>query len=178
MAKHTQSIFSTIKSEGALLPPDLLKRIAEGDKNVDGLAPESFHLDKSERINEAANRAWTTARDAWQRFAKQREQIKDVDTDTGTSITRERWLLKLFEALGYGRLQPHRSIEIDGKAYPVSHLWGHVPFLLTSFKFDLDHAERGVFRSSPHSLMQELLNRADEHLWAFLSNGLQLRILA
>ncbi len=110
MARHTQSIFSTIKSEGALLPPDLLKRIAEGGKDLDGLAPESFHLDKSERINEAANRAWSAVKDAWQRFAKQREQIKDVDTDTGTSITRERWLLKLFEALGYGRLQPHRSL--------------------------------------------------------------------
>ena len=30
---------------------------------------------------------------------------------------------------------------------------------------------------SPHGLVQELLNRSKGHLWAFVSNGLQLRIL-
>ncbi len=31
--------------------------------------------------------------------------------------------------------------------------------------------------SSPHSLLQEFLNRSEEHLWGFVSNGLRLRIL-
>ena len=35
----------------------------------------------------------------------------------------------------------------------------------------------GAARTSPHSLVQEFLNRSDDHLWAFLSNGKQLRIL-
>ena len=30
---------------------------------------------------------------------------------------------------------------------------------------------------SPHSLVQELLNRTDEHLWAIVTNGLRLRLL-
>ncbi|MEJ7819641.1 MAG: N-6 DNA methylase [Rubrobacteraceae bacterium] len=30
---------------------------------------------------------------------------------------------------------------------------------------------------SPHSLVQQLLNRSESHLWAFVSNGLRLRVL-
>src|SRR3546814_12172769 len=30
---------------------------------------------------------------------------------------------------------------------------------------------------SPHSLVQELLNRTDDHLWAMVTNGLRLRLL-
>src|SRR3546814_17897519 len=30
---------------------------------------------------------------------------------------------------------------------------------------------------SPHSLVQELLNRTDDHLWALVTNGLRLRLL-
>ena len=32
-------------------------------------------------------------------------------------------------------------------------------------------------QASPHGLVQQLLNRTDDHLWAFVSNGLKLRIL-
>src|SRR3546814_12664151 len=30
---------------------------------------------------------------------------------------------------------------------------------------------------SPHSLVQELLNRTDDHLWAMVTHGLRLRLL-
>src|SRR5207237_4597402 len=35
----------------------------------------------------------------------------------------------------------------------------------------------GATRSSPHSLVQELLNRSESHMWGIVSNGLKLRIL-
>ena len=38
-------------------------------------------------------------------------------------------------------------------------------------------ALQGASRTSPHSLVQELLNQSDEHLWGFLSNGRRLRVL-
>ena len=47
-------------------------------------------------------------------------------------------------------------------------------------KVDLDKRTPGVAgasRSSPHSLVQELLNRSSEHLWGIVSNGLRLRVL-
>jgi len=175
MPARAQSAFRTIRTEGALLPPDLLKRIADGDRSLDGLTPESYHLDASERINEVTNRAWTACRDAWQRFQKMRSELPE--SDKGTTLTRDRWLLKLFQELGYGRLQTAKPIEIDGKTYPVSHAWNHVPIHLISFRYDLDHAIKGIARVSAHSLVQELLNRSEDKLWGFVSNGLQLRIL-
>ncbi len=36
---RSQSIFPTICTEGGLLPADLLKRIADGDKGLDALTP-------------------------------------------------------------------------------------------------------------------------------------------
>ena len=41
--------FTTIRSEGSLLPPDLLQRIAEGDRKVPGLTPEANHLAGNEK---------------------------------------------------------------------------------------------------------------------------------
>jgi len=175
MATRTQSAFQTVKTEGALLPADLLKRVSDGDKEIEGLSPESYHLDPTDKINEATNRAWIACRDAWQRFQKQRAELPD--SDKGTTLTRERWLLVLFRELGYGRLQTAKAFEIEGKTYALSHGWGASPIHLISFRYDLDTTSHGVFRTSPHSLVQELLNRSDDHLWAFVSNGLQLRIL-
>ena len=48
-----------------------------------------------------------------------------------------------------------------------------------TFRQDLDRrSDVGTaVKSSPHSLMQELLNRSPEYHWGLISNGLQLRIL-
>jgi hypothetical protein len=51
---------------------------------------------------------------------------------------------------------------------------------LVSYRLDLDRRAAGVAgaaRTSPHSLVQEFLNRSDDYLWGFVSNGLRLRIL-
>ena len=102
------------------------------------------------------------------------------ESELGTRQTRERWLLPLFQELGYGRLRAAQAIDIDERRYPVSHLWGHSPIHLLGHRVDLDRRAPGVAgaaRMSPHGMVQELLNRSDDHLWAFLSNGFRLRIL-
>jgi len=58
MQTRRKDIFTTIRTEGSILPPDLLQRIAAGDHGLDGLAPEDYHLAKGERLNEAINRSW------------------------------------------------------------------------------------------------------------------------
>lgn len=45
---------------------------------------------------------------------------------------------------------------------------------------DLDKRAPGQVRAaqaSPHGLVQQFLNRTDDHLWAFVPNGLKLRLL-
>lgn len=178
MPSRTRNIFTTIKTEGSLLPADLLLQIAEGDQDIEGLTSESYHLARTERLNEAATRAWNRLQGAWETFSSSIEEVPD--SDAGTSLTRERWLLILFQELGYGRLTTHKAFEIGGQTYPISHVWQQAPIHLVSFRYELDKRTpgvRGAARVSPHSLVQEFLNRSDDHLWGFISNGLRLRIL-
>ena len=171
-------IFTTVRTEGALLPSDILRRVVEGDRALEGLDPESYHLDKSEKINEAVNRSWFRCLGAWRTFKAAIEKLPDADI--GTTTTRERWLLVLFQELGYGRLMTSKAQEIGGNTYPISHSWNHTPIHLVSFRQELDRRTPGVAgasRLSPHSLVQEFLNRSDAHLWGIVSNGLSLRIL-
>jgi hypothetical protein len=173
-----RSSFTSVRTEGAILPPDLLLRIQSGDSETGGFQPSDFHLQPGERLNEVISRSWNRLRAAWANFQSAASRLEEKDP--GTTPTRERLLLPLFQELGYGRLATATAISLDGRAYPVSHFWGLVPIHLIGFRVDLDRRTPGVAgaaRSSPHSMLQELLNRSDDHLWAFLANGLRLRIL-
>lgn len=178
MTRRRDEVFDTVRTEGALLPPDLLLRVVEGDGELKGLSPRAYHLAGHERLNEAASRSWSRIQGAWASFREGAAGLPE--SDIGTTLTRERWLLILFQELGYGRLQTTRALEIDGKDYPVSHLWGRTPIHLVGCRIDLDRKTAGVAgaaRMSPHGMVQELLNRSEEHLWGIVSNGLRLRVL-
>lgn len=177
MARARDS-FTTIRTEGAILPPDLLRRVRDNDKDLVALTPQGYHLPGNMRLGEAASRAWNALLGAWASFEDARAALP-ID-DLGTTITRQKWLLPLFQELNYGRLRVQTYEPIDGKEYPISHGYGHVPLHLVGHNVDLETRKRGVAgaaRTSPHSLVQELLNRSDQHLWGVVSNGLRLRIL-
>lgn len=178
MQTRNRNTFTTIHTEGALLPVDLLQRISENDKNLEGLNPESYHLAPGEKLNEAINRAWNRLSGLWGSFQAARGRLGS--TDAGTTLTRERWLLPLFQELGFGRLSTSKAVDIEGKSYPISHRWQNVPLHLVGCGIELDKrtpGAAGAARTSPHSLMQEYLNRSDDVQWGVISNGLGLRIL-
>ena len=178
MQTRRRELFTTIRTEGALLPPDLLQRIADGDRELEGLTPEAYHLAANERLGDAVTRAWNRLVGAWAGFGD--AVAKLPENDLATSVTRERWLLILFHELGYGRLPTARAVELDGKSYAVSHAWESVPVHLVGARVPLDRRTAGVAGAagqSPHGLLQELLNRSEERLWGFVSNGLALRVL-
>ncbi len=165
-----RNAFTTVQTYGGLLPADFLERVANLD--AEGMRPDDYHLAKGETVREAVSRSWNRLVGAWAGF-----RSKDL---TGTSETRERWLLILFQELGFGRLQTTKALEAGGENYPVSHRWGSVPIHLLGWEIDLDTqtpGAAGAARRAPHSMVQELLNRTDEHLWAFVSNGRVLRVL-
>lgn len=171
--------FTTVRTEGGLMPMDLLARVAAGGDGLPGFSPEAYHLAPDERLNEAISRSWNRLVGTWTRFNETVDQLP-TDERTATSITRQRWSLLVFQELGYGQLQATRPIEVEGKDYPVSHLWGAVPVHLVGARVDLNRRSEGIAgaaRMSPHALVQELLNRSDQHLWGVVCNGLQLRLL-
>src|SRR5581483_3719215 len=179
MAQPGHAAFPTVHAEGGLLPGDLLHRIAQGDAQLGGLRPEDYHLAPGERLAEAITRAWTRLLAAWASFQAALGRLPA--NDLATTVTRERWLLPLFQELGYGRLVAIRgALEVGGKAYPVSHLWDRTPVHLVGARVDLDRRTArvaGAAMANPHGLVQELLNRSPEHLWGLVSNGRQLRLL-
>lgn len=185
--------FVTARSEGGLLPPDLLARIAGSDPDLGGLRPEDYGLARGERLNEAIARAWTNVRTYWAAFRATSGSLGA--SESGVSETREQWLLPLFRELGYGRLAFRGAAEeLDGKRYTISHQAGEEsggsapPIHTLSFKQEIDRAtvagmggggtgNPGGLRVSPHGLVQDYLNRSDNHLWGIVTNGLRLRLL-
>jgi hypothetical protein len=114
--------FTTIRTEGGLLPADLLQRLVQRDKDLPGLDDSSYHLVAGERLNERISQSWKLL-GAWNAFRTAADALPE--RDVGTTLTRERWLLILLQELEYGRLPASRAIEIDGKSYAISHFWHH-----------------------------------------------------
>ena len=88
MTRSSQG-FSTVKTEGLLLPPELIARVADLDAKLPAIRPEDYHLAKGERIYEATNRAWNRLTTLWARFRKELEALRQGEADTGP--TRKRW---------------------------------------------------------------------------------------
>jgi hypothetical protein len=168
---------TALKVEGGLLPGDFLRKLAQGDSSIPGLDAASYHVEGA-RLHDAIAASWNTMRSRWTNLRTALEALPD--SDTATSLTRERFLLPLFAELQYGRLVPEKAREVDGNEYPISHYWRNSPIHLLGFRVPLDKRSPGVqgaARTSPHSLIQDYLNRTEAALWGFLSNGQALRIL-
>lgn len=184
------STFVTVRSEGGLLPPDLLARIAANDAELAGLRPDDFGLASGERLTEAASRAWARVRTYWAAFRSASDGLGP--RESGTTETRDQWIRPLLHELGWRELTYRAAAEeVEGKRFPISHRGGEgdgldaPPVHVISFRYALDKpAPAGGggtgalpgLRVSPHSLVQDYLNRTD-HLWGVVTNGLKLRLL-
>src|SRR5687768_13073505 len=94
--------FTTVRVEGAILPADVLKHVADGDAALGGLDENSYHLTSGEKINEAVSASWNRLLGSWANYKG--AVAKLANGGPATTETRERWLLPLFQELGYGRL--------------------------------------------------------------------------
>jgi hypothetical protein len=155
---------------GGLLPADLFTR-AMDDAGLAGRAPADYGLGARRTVREAASRAFEDLTKEWRALSR--------DKNRGTRD----WLRAIFgnDGLGFGLLEEVRGgLVVDGRQFKVSHRWQHVPVHWLPWGTDLDHRTKGVAGAAdaaPQSMVQELLNRTDEHLYALLSNGQRLRLL-
>lgn len=164
---------------GSVVPGGLLSRVRTGT-DLPGSASVDYHLGAGESVRDAASRAWSYLQGTWASYRAALAVLPE--TDRATTLTRERWSLVLLRELGFGRVPtaPAGGVVADDKAFGVSHLWEHVPLHLLGWRVELDRRTPGVAgaaQSSPQSMVQELLNRSDDHLWAVLCNGRVLRLL-
>ncbi len=77
MPARQRDLFLTIKTEGAILPTDLLQRIVEGDAELGGLTPDSYHLAGGEKLTEATSRSWNRLLGAWSTFRAARGKLPE-----------------------------------------------------------------------------------------------------
>lgn len=163
---------------GGVVPPSLVARLQSGEvRDPRSLSPASYHLVGTETVRDAASRAWGYLRGAWEAWQVHRGQEAPA---AGTGAARDRWLLPLLRELGFGQVPVvSNGLKAGDQSYPVSHAWQHVPIHLLGPRVDLDRRNPGVAGAAraPQSMVQELLNRSDGHLWGILSNGLKWRLL-
>lgn len=58
MSGNRREKYATIRIEGVVLTPALIRMIASHDSEVPGLEPKDYYLATGERINEAISRSW------------------------------------------------------------------------------------------------------------------------
>ncbi|WP_431885767.1 Eco57I restriction-modification methylase domain-containing protein [Micromonospora wenchangensis] len=174
----TAVTYPAVRVEGGLLPAGLVQRIGDGAAELPGADPASYGLQSGESVRRYANRSYAYLQEVWRDFTRQRERAGD---NPPARLTRERWLLILLRELGYDGIEAlPGGITVDEKPFPVSHRLGAVPVHLLGWGTDLDRRTpgmRGAAAAAPHSLMQQVLNRSEQHLWGIVANGQRLRLL-
>lgn len=170
--------FQTIRSEGGLLPADLLRRVLDPEEKLPGTRSQDYGLPQGERLNEVITQSWNRLRKHWVEFRAATANFPDTDAATG--VTNDKWSLPLLRELGFGLLPTSAGPDIGGRVYAISRFFGPVPIHLVGRGVSLDRRAagvRGAAAANPHGLVQEFLNRSPGHTWAIVSNGLLFRVL-
>jgi hypothetical protein len=168
--------YTTIRIEGSILSSDILDKIEQG--NIPGQSPDKFGFDSKVKVKDEIAKAWADAQDMWRIYKR---QIEKLPSDaSGTSETRKYWIVPLLGLLGYDAELEKLAETLDNKTYAISHRVQKLdgfPVHIMGFNDSLDKKRlHGGPRMSPHALVQEYLNLT-EHLYAIVTNGIQLRLL-
>lgn len=177
---HAALNLPSLRLEGTLFLPDQLEKAALGEAvrqtENDYLTPKGL------RLKDDYSRAFQIACAQWRHFAPQTER-SDLDPD---SLTRTFVLELLRDAFGYHSIQVIAGFDSNERHYPVSLLAGMVPVVVAPHHLGLDtaderfaiaHSSGGSRKKSAFQLAQEWLNASEDHLWALVTNGKQLRLL-
>lgn len=166
----------SIRLEGSVLSADILDAIERGERSHQ--LPKDFGLDPTTKVKDEIADAWAAARAYWAAYQVKISRLKEGAT--GTTETRNQWLVPLLGLLGY-QLNLAESETIQGKTYRISHrdpARDQLPVHLIGWHESLDRRSTvpNAPRMSPHGLVQEYLNLT-EHLYGIVSNGRLIRLL-
>jgi methylase of polypeptide subunit release factors len=168
--------FTTVRIEGSIFTADILEKIAQ--EELKGQVPGDFGFKKGIKVKDEIASAWADAQAQWRIFKHRQER---VDRDkSGASETRQSWMIPFLSFLGYDARHSPRAEMVNNQTYAISHHDPSIkgfPIHIMGFNDSLDKKrQEGGPRMSPHGLVQEYLNLT-EHLYAFVTNGIYLRLL-
>jgi hypothetical protein len=168
--------FPSITIQGNIVSGEILDKLATED--IKHQNPADFGLSKNVKVRDEIGLAWASARGYWQAFKMRRERISE--DESGTSETRNFWMLPFLMTLGY-EVDKSNAEVLDGKTYAISHRASNLsdfPVHIMGINDSLDkRRETSGPRLSPHALVQEYLNKTDNFLYALVTNGKHLRLL-
>lgn len=169
--------YPSIRIEGSIVSPELFDRLDE----LPGQRPADFGLAGSATVKDEIARAWADAQDYWRIFHRKLETMPA--NATGTTETRNLWVVPLLGLLGYQLEYQQRGPELNAKVYPISHRAANranTPVHVVGYRdgagLDRKPERSGGPRMSAHALVQEYLNLS-EQLYAVVTNGRLLRLL-
>ena len=184
-------IYPSIRIEGSILSPEMLDKLDDAT----GQRPADFGLESSSKVKDEIARAWADAQDYWRIYNRKiassdqraasggnRSPLTAHQSPSFTTETRNLWIVPLLGLLGYQLEYEAKSIELNGKLYPISHRItnrGHAAIQIIGSRepAGLDRKpEKAVLKMSAHAMMQEYLNLT-EQLYCIVTNGRLLRLL-
>jgi uncharacterized protein (DUF433 family) len=177
--------FPTIRIEGNIISPELLEKVERAD--VNGQQPHNFGLENGKKVKDEIAATWADLQDLWRMFKRKSEGLRD--NDSGNAEVRRFWLVPFLNLLGYEAQLANAEI-VNNQSYAISHRDNKLngfPIQIVGFKDKENEApekrstldikpSNATRRMSPHALVQEYINLT-EHVYALVSNGMQLRLL-
>ena len=169
----------TLHLEGCLFLPDQLEKAALGKAGYQ--TEVDYQIPTGLKLKDEYSRAFQIASAQWKHFAPNLER-QDIDV-ADVTIKFVQDLLR--DALSYSGFQLISGISVGERHYPITALAGQIiPIVIAPHSLGLDEADprfaivgSGARKKSAFQLAQEFLNASDQHLWALVSNGKQIRLL-
>lgn len=175
---HAALSLPSLRLEGSLFLPDQLDKAALGQAIRQ--TETDYHTPKGLKLKDDYSRAFQIANAQWKHFAPLLER-NDVDAHHVT-ITFVEELLR--DAFAYHGIATVDGVALIDRHYPISLLAGQLPVVVAPHNLGLDTPDErfciagsGSRRKSAFQLAQEFINASEDHLWAMVSNGKQLRLL-
>lgn len=180
IVKTHKSAFNlpTLKLEGALFLPDQLEKAALGTAEFQDDA--SYQVPAGLKQKDEYSRAFQIASAQWRQFAAHFER-QDVNAKVATESFVQQLLAQVFSYHGIASSEP---VVANERSYAITFMAAATPIVVAPFTLGLDESSElfavegsGSKKKSAFQFAQELLNASEEHLWAIVTNGKQLRLL-
>ena len=177
--RTTRLDFAAIEVAGALLPPEIVTRVAAFD--MTDQSEEGYGVLPGLKLRDEIARYYQIASAHWERFSATRD---------GNRSAPERFVVDLLtDCFGFANIEKARPVTLSERRFPIGHAShdGRVPIVIAplapaeSRKAGIDEAialfGEETRRRSAAQLLQEYLNADEDALWGIASDGCTLRLM-
>lgn len=187
-----------IEPSGGILTEQLIQKLRNEKCSEDAVQPKTFQYpddppSTTSELEARISEAWDDLEERWDEVTRDNE-LFGMDV----SEARRRWILKLFEGLGFDPEYQQANLSAGELEAKLSHFgWPRkesvtashdtpdaTPPVLHTIMPDGDHPlddgdHRGAVgrQQSPHDELQRYLNATDDVQWSIVTDGLKFRVL-